>query len=141
MKKIIVLLLISLTSILFTACSSNNDSDPPIESTSLYGTWDLDYYIQNGDLIENVTCSNQITYVFSNARTYTKTTFAGEGSVNCSVAVIVNGTWEYLGNNQFRVTPNGSSADQNLTITFLDNFKKFSIRYSSTDTKVFAKRN
>tara|TARA_R100000935_G_C2794976_1_gene147747 strand:+ start:91 stop:516 length:426 start_codon:yes stop_codon:yes gene_type:complete len=140
MKKIIVLLLIGLTSFSFTSCSSDNDSEPPVESISLYGTWDLDYYIQNGDLIENVTCSNQITYVFSNARTYTKTTFAGEGSVNCSVAVIVNGTWEYLGNNQFRVTPNGSSADQNLTITFLDNFKKFSIRYSSTDTKVFAKR-
>ena len=141
MKKFFAVLIIIASSFSFTSCSKDKDSDPPIESTSLYGTWDLDYYIQNGDLIENVTCSNQITYVFSNTRTYTKTTFAGEGSVNCAVAVVVNGTWEYLGNNQFRVTPNGSSADQNLTISFLDNFKKFSIRYSSTDTKVFAKRN
>jgi hypothetical protein len=136
-----LLILLAFPVLLFTSCSGNDDSAPPIETTSLYGTWDLDYYIQNGDLIENITCSDQITYVFTNTKTYTKTTFAGEGSVNCAVAVIVNGKWENLGNNQFKLTPNGSNTDQNLTITFLDSFKKFSIKYSSNYTEVYAKMN
>ncbi len=140
MKKTLLILLV-FPVLFFTSCSGSDDSAPPIETTSLYGTWDLDYYIQNGDLIENVTCSEQVTYAFTNAKTYTKTTFAGEGSVNCAVAVIVNGKWENLGNNQFKLTPNGSNTDQNITLTFLDSFKKFSIKFSNNYTEVYAKRN
>ncbi|TVZ27680.1 hypothetical protein JM83_2737 [Gillisia sp. Hel_I_86] len=92
-------------------------------------------------MLRVVTNSNQIRYTFTNTKTYTKTTFAGEGSTNCSVAVIVNGTWENLGDNQFKLTPNGSNSGDNLTLTFLDSFKKFSIKYSSNYTEVFAKRN
>ncbi|TVZ27679.1 hypothetical protein JM83_2736 [Gillisia sp. Hel_I_86] len=58
MKKTLLILL-ALPVLFFTSCSGDDDSSPPIETTSLYGTWDLDYYIQSGDLIENVTCSNQ----------------------------------------------------------------------------------
>lgn len=140
MKKTLLFLL-ALPVLFFTSCSSDDDSTPPIETTSLYGTWNLDYYIQNNDIIENITCNDQITYTFTNTKTYTKTTFAGDTSVNCAVAVIVNGTWENLGENQFRLTPNGSSNNQTLTITFLDNFRKFSVKYNTNFTEVYAKRN
>lgn len=140
MKKSLLILL-ALSFLIFTSCSGNDDSAPPFETTSLYGTWNLDYIFQNGDLIENIECSMKIMYVFTNTKTYTKTTFAGEGSTNCAVAVTVNGKWENLGENQFKLTPNGSNTDQNLTITFLDNFKKFSVKYSSNFTEVYAKTN
>ncbi|CAM4248799.1 hypothetical protein [Gillisia hiemivivida] len=140
MKKTLLILL-AFPVLFFTSCSGDDDSAPPIETTSLFGTWDLDYYIQNNDVIENISCNDQITYNFTNTKTYTKTTFAGEGSTRCVVAVIVNGTWENLGDNQFRLTPNGSSSNQNLTITFLDSFRKFSIKYNTNFTEVYAKRN
>ncbi len=141
MKKTLLILLISLPILLFTSCSGDDDSTPPVETTSLFGTWDIDYYIQNNDVVEDISCNDQITYTFTNTKTYTKTTFAGEGSANCVVAVIVNGTWENLGDNQFRLTPNGGSSNQNLTINFLDSFRKFSIKYNTNYTEVYAKRN
>ena len=140
MKKTLLILL-ALPVLLFTSCSSDDDSAPPQEVTSLYGTWDLDYFFQNGTVTENIDCNNQVTYVFTNARTYTKTTFAGEGFTSCAVAVVINGTWEYLGNNQFKLTPNGSSNSQTLNINFQDQNKKFSMSFSSTYTEVYAKRN
>lgn len=138
MKKSLLLLLI-LPALFFSSCSGSDDSGPPIETTSLYGTWDMDYFIQNGDVIENIDCNNQITYKFTNTKSYTKTTYAGEGTTNCVVAVIVNGSWENLGENRFKLSPNGSSADQNITIKFLDDYSKFSIKYSDNYTEVFAK--
>lgn len=140
MKKSLLILL-ALPVLLFSSCSGDDDSAPPIETTNLYGTWDLDYFVQNGNVTENIVCSNQITYEFTNTRTYTKTTFAGEGSANCDIAVIVKGTWENLGENQFKLTPNGSSINQTLNITFQDLNKKFTIIYSSNYTEVYAKMN
>ena len=140
MKKSLLILLV-LTFTLLTACSGSDDAAPPIETTSLYGTWNLDYYIQNGNSVENIECSNQITYVFTNTKTYTKTTYAGEGATNCAVAVIVNGKWENLGDGQIRLTPNGSTVDQNLALIFTDNFKKFSLSYSNNYKEVYAKTN
>lgn len=138
MKKSLLILL-ALPVLFFISCSGDDDSAPPIETTSLLGTWDLDYFIQNGELVENVTCSDQINYTFANTKTYKKTTFAGEGSTRCIVAVVVNGTWENLGENQFKLTPNGSSNNQTITLTFLDNFKKFRITYNSNYTEVYTK--
>lgn len=140
MKKSLLLLL-ALPVLFFSSCSGDDDAAPPVETTSLYGTWDLDYFVRNGSVTENIDCSNQITYVFTNARTYTKTTFAGEGFSNCAVAVIVNGTWENLGDNQFKLTPNGSNSNQTLNINFQDLNKKFSIVFNSSYTEVYAKRN
>ncbi len=142
MKKSLLLLLI-LPALFFSSCSGSDDSGPPIETTSLYGTWDMDYFIQNGDVIEEIECKKQITYKFNNTKTYSKTTYSGEGFAgagsSCVVAVIVNGTWENLGENRFKLSPNGSSADQNITIKFLDDYSKFSIKYSDNYTEVFAK--
>ncbi len=139
MKKTLLILL-ALPVLLFTSCSGSDDSAPPIETTSLYGTWDMDYYVQNGDVIENIDCSSQISFTFTNTKSYTKTTYAGEGTTNCAVAVIVNGKWENLGENKFKLSPNGSSADQDLTINFLDDYTKFSIKYSNNYTEVYAKK-
>jgi hypothetical protein len=133
-----LLILLAFPVLLFTSCSSNDDSAPPIETTNLYGTWDLDYYVQNGSVTENIDCSDKIIYEFTNTRTYTKTTFA-EGSANCVEAVIVKGTWENLGENQFKLTPNGSNTNQTLDITFQDINKKISIKYSSTYKEVYRK--
>lgn len=140
MKKIFLILLV-FPVLFFTSCSGDDDSAPPIETTNLYGTWELDYFVRNGSVTEDIACNNLVTYVFTNARTYTKTTFAGEGFSNCVVAVIVNGTWENLGENQFKLTPNGSSAAQTLNIIFQDLNKKFSIVFNSSYTEVYTKRN
>ena len=47
---------------------STNDDDsspqPSIVQTSIVGTWDLDYYLENGTLVEEIQCSIQLKYKF-----------------------------------------------------------------------------
>ena len=142
MKKIILLT----ASILFLTfgCSKDDDgptgSSTPAPSIDLIGTWNLDYYIDNGALTEEIMCSEQVQYVFSNNLTYTQTTFAGTGTSNCLTAVVINGIWSNTGGNDYQLTQNGGSNPQTLNISFQDNFTKFILVVSPTRTEVFAKR-
>lgn len=140
MKNIYLALSLMVSMVLFTNCSRNDDSpSKPAGTNNLFGTWNLDYYINNGQLVEEIVCSEQVMYVFSSNGSYSKTTFAGEGSTACEIAVILKGTWENLGANQFQLTPNGSTTNEKLNITFQDSFTKFTITYSSTFLEVFSK--
>ena len=141
MKKIILLTGIIGLLVLSFSCSKDDDAPvvTPTLSTDLIGTWVLDYYIDGGNLTEEIICSEQIKYVFSKDGKYTKTTFAGDGTTDCSLAVVINGTWKDLGSNSYELTPNGGTAGPALNINFKDNFKKFISVVSATRTEVFSK--
>ncbi|MGB5436969.1 MAG: hypothetical protein WBM98_13835 [Maribacter sp.] len=140
MKKIFYTISLLALIILMPNCSRDDDGpSTPSGTNNLYGTWNLDYYINNSQLVEEIVCNEQVTYVFSSNGSYSKTTFAGEGSTNCDVAVILKGKWENLGDNIFQLTPNGSTGNENLDITFQDNFTKFTITYGNGLVEVFSK--
>ncbi len=100
----------------------------------------MDYYVNNGQLVEEILCNRKVTYVFLKNSAYTKTTYAGEGSMKCVVAVVVNGTWKHMGDNQYELKPNGSEGSDIFQLVFQDNFTKFTIVHSSTYTEVYTKK-
>ena len=139
MKKIISILTIVLFSIVATNCSKDDSNPIIIDSSKLYGTWVLDYYVADGILVEDIDCADKISYSFISDGTYTKTTYAGNDSNNCELAVIVNGTWENLGDDQIELIPNGSTANDVLNISFKDNYSKFTLEYGNR-IDVYTKR-
>ena len=142
MKKIIFLIASIL--VLTVGCSKDDDGSTgnsnPTPSTDLIGTWDLDYYLDNGMLTEEIICDELVEYVFSSNGSYTKTTFSGTETTNCLTAVQITGTWEDLGGTDYQLTPNGGASGTALNITFQDNFTKFVFVVNSTRTEVFAKQ-
>lgn len=143
MKKVFLLTV----SILFLTFGCSKDDDggtggnnntPP--STDLIGTWNLDYYIDNGNLTEEIICDELVEYVFSSDGSYTETTFSGSGTTDCLTAIQINGTWEDLGNNDYVLTPNGGGQGSSLNITFQDNFTKFVYEVNASRTEVYAKQ-
>lgn len=138
MKKVI-LLSVSILVLIF-ACSKDDDGPTGGSSADLIGTWSLDYYIQNGKLTEEIICDELVEYVFSSNGSYKVTTFSGTKSTNCATAVQINGTWEDTGSNDYLLTPNGGTAGPTLSITFQDNFKKFSSEVSTSRTEVYSKK-
>ena len=141
MKKLILITSVFCVLLLTTNCSKDDDTatPTPISSIDLIGTWDLDYYVDSGALTEEIMCSEQVKYVFSKNNIYTKTTFSGEGTTNCDLAVTINGKWEDLGSFTYQLTPNGGTAEPILDIIFQDNFTKFISEVSATRTEVFSK--
>ncbi|WP_372775294.1 hypothetical protein [Mangrovibacterium sp.] len=140
MKRLLLTLSLIAVSLLIINCSKSDD-DEPTGTAGLYGTWDLDYYIDNGQLVEEIPCDEKVTYVFLKNSNYTKTTYAGEGTSKCVVAMIINGTWSNTTESEYELTPNGSDTNENLTIVFQDEFTKFTVLHSASYTEVYSKRN
>ncbi len=138
MKKILILALIVGLSLSFVGCSKD-DSEPKPDASVIFGRWNLDYYVKDGELVEDIICNEQKTYSFVSNKTYTKTSYAGDGTANCVVAVIINGTFEIIDTNEYRLIPNGNDTDEILYITFLDNDTKFKIAYDNSYTEVYSK--
>lgn len=138
MKKILILALIVGLSLSFESCSKD-DSEPKPDASVIFGRWNLDYYVKDGALVEDIVCNEQKTYSFVSNKTYTKTSYAGDGTTNCVVAVIINGTFEIIDTNEYRLIPNGNDTDEILYITFLDNNTKFKIEYDNSYTEVYSK--
>lgn len=139
MKKLITIASLILITILAVGCSKDDDSNVKT-GQDLIGTWKLDYYIQDGELTEEIICDDQIQYVFSSNGNYTETTYAGATSSECLTATITNGTWVNTSGNNFELTPNKTaSSTAALNITFQDDFTKFTSNVSSTRTEVFVK--
>ena len=136
--KIALLIPIVLSMVLFN-CTNDDDSSPQpnVEQTSIVGTWNLDYYLENGTLVEEIQCNRQLKYKFLSNNTYTLTTFAGDNINNCLTALIINGTWEYLGGNEFSLLVNGDTTAEEITITYQDNFTSFMIVRSAMLTEVY----
>lgn len=138
MKKII-LVSVSILVLIF-ACSKDDEGPIGGSSANLIGTWSLDYYIENGKLTEEIICDELVEYVFSSNGSYKVTTFSGTTASNCATAVQINGMWENMGNNEYILTPNGGTAGPALSVTFQDNFKKFSSEVSTSRTEVYSKK-
>ncbi|MCL7763660.1 lipocalin family protein [Polaribacter sp. Z014] len=139
MKKLITIASLILITVLAVGCSKDDDS---ISSSSkdLVGTWKLDYFVQDGQLTEEIICDNQIQYVFSSNGNYTETTYAGSSSKDCKTATVTSGTWTNISDNDYELTPNKtSSTSTSLNITFHDDFTKFTSEVSSTRTEGFEK--
>lgn len=136
--KIALFITIVLSMVMFN-CTNDDDSSsqPDIEQTSIVGTWNLDYYLENGILVEEIQCNRQLKYKFLSNNTYTLTTFAGDNINNCLTALIINGTWEYLGDNEFTLLVNGDTTAEEITITYQDNFTSFMIVKSAMLTEVY----
>lgn len=138
-KQIFIILGLLALSLILVNCSKDDDENP-IGTTGLFGAWELDFYIDNGQLVEEILCNRKVTYVFLKNSTYTKTTYAGEGSTKCVVAVVVNGTWKHMGDNEYELKPNGSEVSETFQIVFQDSFTKFTIVHSPTYTEVYSKK-
>ena len=139
MKTKIALLIPIVLSMVLLNCTTDDDSSPQpnVEQTSIVGTWNLDYYLENGILVEEIQCNRQLKYKFLSNNTYTLTTFAGDNINNCLTALIINGTWEYLGGNEFSLLVNGDTTAEEITITYQDNFTSFMIVRSAMLTEVY----
>ena len=145
MKNLLRIAIIAIfTALLAFACTKNDDSsgpnNPPMEETSIVGIWIMDYYLENGSITEDIQCNRQLKYKFSANNTYTFTSYAGEDLNNCVEAIIVNGTWDYLGENQFTLLINGDTTAEEVTITYQDNFTSFTIVRSSNLTEVYERQ-
>jgi hypothetical protein len=55
------------------------------------------------------------------------------------VAVIINGTFEIIDENEYVLIPNGSDSNETLNIIFLDNDTKFKTEYTSAYIEVYSK--
>ncbi len=139
MKTKIALFTTIILSMVLLNCTNDDDPSPQpnIVQTSIVGTWNLDYYLENGILVEEIQCNRQLKYKFLSNETYTLTTFAGDNINNCLTALIMNGTWQYLGENEFSLLVNGDSTAEEITITYQDNFSNFKIVRSATLTEVY----
>ncbi len=139
MKTKIAIFTTIVLSMVLLNCTNDDDSSPQpsIVQTSIVGTWDLDYYLENGTLVEEIQCNRQLKYKFLSNGAYTLTTFAGDDINNCLTALIINGTWEYLGDNEFSLLVNGDTTAEEITITYQDNFTSFMIVRSAMLTEVY----
>ena len=125
--------------ITFMACTQDDDT-PPVEQTSIVGTWFLDFYVENNILTVEIECNRQIEFKFLGNNTYTLTTFAGDDLNNCQPAVTFNGTWEFLGDSTFSLLVNGDENADEIVLTFQDNFTKFTIVRSANLTEVYSRQ-
>ncbi|MGM0634823.1 MAG: lipocalin family protein [Bacteroidota bacterium] len=143
MKKNTVFNLILILAAVFTfsSCSSDDDGGVTQESTSLFGTWELDFMVINGETILDIPCEDQVRYSFTSNFTYTQTNFTGEDLDNCEVASTVNGEWENIENDELILSPIGANQPENLDIEFTQNAQRFRVFYSNGDEEVFEKVN
>lgn len=138
MKKTNLLLSIICITLLTFSCSKDDDRVPV--ASNIIGTWNLDYYIDSGTLHEEIICDELVQYIFLSNGNYSETTFAGDTTSDCVTAVVINGTWENTSGTNYDLTPNAGNSGSTLSITFQDDFRKFTSNVSATRTEVFAKQ-
>lgn len=139
MKKIIINNLIVMIAFVTVSCTQDDDGGNRITG-DIIGTWDLDYYVENGELIEDIKCNEQLEYRFLNNGTFTLTSFAGDDFNNCREAITLNGTWEFVGDATFELLVNGEESTEEIRLTFHNNFTKFSIIRSAQLTEVYSRK-
>jgi len=102
------LVLILLLSLVITSCSSDDDGGPtgPTVSSDLYGTWNmLEYYEDIQNPVSDIPCDDYLEYKFNSDKSYTKYAFSGEDSNNCTQALIIEGDWEVIDENNILLSP------------------------------------
>ena len=106
MKKLLFLFgFLAFTALGFVSCSSDDDN-PDVLNDRLYGTWESDYKVVNGQHSTFTTCSEKVEYHFNNNGTFTLQTFTGEDIDNCLEDTQTSGSWQYLGGDNYLIHVN-----------------------------------
>ena len=121
MKKIILLVAVSI-SMCVTSCKSDDDAAGPVEMQDPFvGTWKIAQEFENGVELMQETCDLEETIVVKNDGTYSGTYYL-MGASDCEVGGTYTGSWENLGNNKYKITSNGEETISiEATITFSGN--------------------
>lgn len=134
MKKYILMGVLALTSLTFTACRNGDDTDSgdanggigggQNSNSPLVGNWRFVAFVENGNLIDitpaHIPCFKNST-LSVNANNYTLNYFAPkqQGSTECN-SVTLAGTWRFDGSRHY-VKRNGSSQEEDMQASFNDN--------------------
>lgn len=108
MKKLLLLFgALAFISTSTLSCSSDDDGPRDFLNDNIYGTWETDYKVVNGQFLEGSDlCDEKLEYRFSNGGSYTLKTFTGDDPSDCLEDVQTFGSWEYLGNDLYLIHGN-----------------------------------
>ena len=114
MKKLILLL--SVITLTFSSCSSDDDSQD-----SIIGIWNYYQSFENDEEYELDTCEKQDEIIFNADGTFsTKSYYENEDGV-CSLDYESTGTWVNLGDNIYEFTDDEDNYTSTATIIFSGN--------------------
>lgn len=129
-------------SLLLTLWGCSNDDDGPsgpTVSNQIFATWQMSYFVENGDLVNEVPCDSDLKYTFNSNKNYSKTLYnTPESGSNCDISVVISGSWEVLEDNVLRLTPSSSAFNsETVTLKLISNNQQLEIKRSSTLTQVY----
>lgn len=126
--------LIAFVSFSFVSCSNDDDNGPQDNPNSnLYGTWKSVEIFENGNLNENLSCTQTLQYNFSSNNTLTLTKFVGEDNNNCNELGTTNGVWAYKGNNNYLIYLAGDNVQDESQYTFHLSFNNGELKWRKNE--------
>lgn len=132
MKKLLLLSVIALT---VMACPSDDDT-PPVNETSIVGTWKFLESFENGVLEENELCDTEETLTFA-----ANGDFIGESYDDfntpgtCELEDTATGTWTNTGN-LYSITIEGETATEEITFESNTFFIEYTEAVSDVDPTI-----
>ncbi|WP_127845540.1 lipocalin family protein [Psychroflexus aestuariivivens] len=142
-KQLKLTSLVLLVAIFTISCSSDDDGGPsgPTVSNDLYGTWSLNYYQEDGTLVNQIECEEDIEYRFVSDQTYSKTTFSENENSNCETALIINGDWEIIDEENILLMPSSSTQpEENINFNLINEGEELEIFRSGNRLEVYNKQ-
>lgn len=103
MKKLILLL--SVFTLVFTSCSSDDDGD---SQDPFVGTWKYFKYYEDGVEISLEECEELTTLVITSSGAFSTTIYENDGN-GCELDYTSSGTWENLGSGLYSTTLDGDT--------------------------------
>lgn len=109
------------------SCSSDDDgnTNEPADQDRIVGEWRIQSLSIDGEQTELSECDLQSRIVFSANGNITVTSFYEDVDSEQCVSEVYTETWEYRGNNVYRITDEDGPTD--VTITFSNNNNTFTI--------------
>ncbi|MDH7447716.1 lipocalin family protein [Aquimarina sp. 2201CG14-23] len=117
MKKIILLFAVSI-SICITSCQTDDDAGPADTKDKFIGSWKITQEFENGIEVTVETCTLQDVLTIKDDQNLTSTSYIAENGT-CKLEETLTGTWENLGDNKYKITPEIDEVEA--TITFSGN--------------------
>ena len=117
MKKVVLLSALAFMSLNFISCSSDDDNGTPdTVDTGIYGEWLTHFVVTNGTYDEELECSEIHLYEFESDGDFNMTSYSTDPdseSGDCVATGTIYGSWEYVGEGIYSITPNGSTGESN----------------------------
>jgi len=110
MKKLILCL--SVFALVFTSCSSDDDSSP--SQDPLIGTWNYYKYFENEVELPLEPCESEETIVFSANGDLSFTDYIDNAGA-CEIDEATTGTWANLGSGSYSITIFGFTSTEDIT--------------------------